>query len=467
MLLIWQMKFQKLLRVFCMNKKNAAILGFGIEGQSTSRWLIEQGIEVTIYDEKKKLDDVADALNELKISSLKYYFGIFPDLSNFDLIIVSPGIRFDIPVLENARKKNILVTTATNLFLENCPAKAIGVTGTKGKGTSSALIFEMLKADGIESHLGGNIGTPPLDFLDKLTGESVVVLELSSFQIMTMLYGVDIAVILMTTSEHLDFHRNENEYVSAKANLVRLQDISGETVVNIDYPNSKRIGDESGKGYWEVSVSKIVRRGSYVRDGNLFFSDGKKEELILHTGEIFIPGNHNWENAAAATVAARLAGVSYEAIRNTLKTFKGLPHRLELVREVDGVRYYDDSFSTTPETAIAAIKAFKEHKVLILGGSSKNSDFSELGSLIGAEKSIRAIVGVGMEWERIKKKIKIQNSKFKVIGGCKDMEQIVEAARSAAKPGDVVLLTPACASFDMFKNYKVRGDQFKHYVNTL
>jgi UDP-N-acetylmuramoylalanine--D-glutamate ligase len=190
-----------------------------------------------------------------------------------------------------------------------------------------------------------------------------------------------------------------------------------------------------------------------------------KKERILPVTKLHLPGKHNWENAGAAIAAAKTVGVKISSIQHVLETFSGLPHRLEKVGDINGITYYNDSFSTTPETAIAAIKAFDKPKVLILGGSSKNSDFTELGKVISESASIRGIIGIGQEWEKIK--LIIQSEKFKVIEGCKNMKEIVEAAKNLAQPGDVVLLSPACASFDMFQNYKDRGEQFKKEVLSI
>lgn len=191
------------------------------------------------------------------------------------------------------------------------------------------------------------------------------------------------------------------------------------------------------------------------------------EWKIIDTKDILLPGKHNWENAEAAVVAATLGGADKASIVNVLKTFRGLEHRLELVREIKGVRYYDDSFSTTPETAIAAIQAFKEPEILILGGSSKGSDFAELGQVISSAKNIKAIIGIGEEWSRMRTEFPISNFQFPIIENVRDMRTVVLAASKIAAPGDVVLLSPACASFDMFKNYKDRGEQFKKEVNSL
>jgi UDP-N-acetylmuramoylalanine--D-glutamate ligase len=442
---------------------NVAVLGYGIEGVSLTRFLHRHGAKVTVFDERKKLPEAAGELDQTR--GVKLVHGPFNSFAGFDTIVVSPGIRPDLQPVTEAAKRGASVTTATNLFLSACPCPVIGVTGTKGKGTTSALIAEMLKTDGRDAFLGGNIGTPPLDFLEQLTAETIVVLELSSFQIMSLTRSPQVAVILMVTSEHLDYHKDEKEYFEAKANLVKFQNLNDVSIVNIDYPNSVAIGRLSANTPFEVSTRDKVTRGVCVDGGTLVYCNRDIKEEIIGLENILIPGKHNWENAAAASCAAKTLGVKIHAIRHVLSTFRGLPHRLELVSESGGVRYYDDSFSTTPETAIAAIAAFTEPKVLILGGSSKHSDFTELGKVISKSDSIRAIIGIGLEWGRIKEKI--YDLRFKIYENCRNMKEIVVTANKIAEPGDVVLLSPACASFDMFQNYKDRGKQFKEQVNKL
>jgi UDP-N-acetylmuramoylalanine--D-glutamate ligase len=369
-------------------------------------------------------------------------------------------------IISKAGRENLPVTSATKIFFDICPCPIIGVTGTKGKGTTSTLIHEMLRKQGFDSYLGGNIGIPPLDFLSKLGRDSRVVLELSSFQLQDMTKSPQIAVVLMVTSEHLDYHRDVEEYVGAKRNILKHQTFSDFAVINKDYPASNESDIYTNGHVYFVSRERDVDHGAYIRDGLVWFKDKEGEERIISTKDILLPGGHNLENVCAAIVAARLAGVETPNIASVLKEFKGLEHRLELVRLFNGVKYYDDSFSTTPETAIAAIEAFEEPEILILGGSSKNSDFSELGKTIREAKNIKAIIGIGEEWPKIKAQIgRLPNTH--IIEDATNMEQIVKAAKILGEVGDVVILSPACASFDMFKNYKERGNRFKEYVNAL
>lgn len=424
--------------------KKIAVVGIGVEGEANSKYFHKHGAKVTEFDKKQ---------------GEKY----LNQLDEYDLIVRSPGVR---PSLLNKVDLS-KITSQTKLFFDLCPCPIIGVTGTKGKGTTSSLIYEMLKKDGRDVYLGGNIGKPPFEFLDKLTPQSIVVLELSSFQLQDLTKSPHIAVMLMTTSEHLDWHNDTEEYVDAKRNILRFQNSSDFAVINRDYPASLESDVYTqGKVYY-VSRERQGYEGCYVNKGSIWLQIQGEKTRLISTSQVKIPGGHNLENACAAALAVTLAGVAKENIVSVLKSFKGLEHRLELVRTVNGVNYYDDSFSTTPETAIAAIEAFKQPEILILGGSSKNSDFTELGNVISSKKNIKAIIGIGVEWPRIKSKIKRQNLKLIFIEGADSMNKIVLAAAKISKPGDVVLLSPACASFDMFANYKDRGEKFKKEVKKL
>ncbi len=448
--------------------KKVAVLGFGVEGESVVNFLLKQGSQVSILDARSEEKFESAKIDEFKSKGVSFQFEKYPqDFSEFGLVVRSPGISPLSAVIERVKKQGIEVTSATKIFFALCPCPIIGVTGTKGKGTTSTLIYEMLKAQGVDAYLGGNIGLPALEFLDALKSDSKVVLELSSFQLQDLHKSPQIAVVLMVTSEHLDYHRDLAEYVDAKRNILRFQTTSDYAIVNKDYVASNESDTHTEAKVYYVSRERDTDHGCFVKDGFVWVRDGETEVKVLATADILLPGAHNFENACAASMAAYLSGVSIQNIASVLKEFKGLEHRLELVRIFDGVKYYDDSFSTTPETAIAAIEAFEEPEILILGGSSKNSDFTELGKTIREAKNIKAIIGIGEEWQRISAEFKVQSSKFKVIEGCSGMEEIVAKAKEVGKVGDVVILSPACASFDMFRNYKERGEQFKKEVNSL
>ena len=476
--------------------KNIAVLGFGIEGESAVKFLFENKAYVSVFDIKEEKEFENWKITDLKKKGVKFYFGPFPEsFSGFDIIVRSPGIKPDSKAIEQAQKDKVVITSPTKIFFDLCPSPIIGITGTKGKGTTSSLIYEMLKVQGLDVFLGGNIGVSPIDFLEKITDKSYVVLELSSFQLQDLQKSPHIAVLLMVTSEHLDYHKNIIDYVSAKRNILCYQKPSDFAILNRDYPASLESDICTEGRVFQVSREVEVREGCFIKDKAVWLKADGRLEKIINTEDMLLPGKHNWENICAAVMAAKIAKVSKQNIVKVLKSFKSLKHRLELVAIVSGVKYYDDSFSTTPETAEAAIETFLEPEILILGGSSKGSDFTHLGKIISEKQNIKAIIGIGAEWPKIKSKIKneklkiidkekhlgwcqaerkrshdsseVDEKKIVTIEGCKNMKEIAQAAFDAAQFGDIVLLSPACASFDMFKNYKDRGEQFKKEVKKL
>ncbi len=445
--------------------KKIAILGFGIEGMSVVDFLTES--EITVFDEKKREDFDPELLTKYEAQGARFELGGIGDLSDFFAVFRSPGFHPKTPQLAEASKNGVEITSATKLFFDLCPAPIVGVTGTKGKGTTSTLIYEMLKKEGFDAFLGGNIGTPPLSFLSSVKTDSKVVLELSSFQLIDLEKSPHVAVMLMVTSEHLDYHEDVYEYIEAKRNLFKYQNESDFAIVNRDYPASNESDIHTIGKVYQVSRYQEIMQGCFVKDDEIYLKMDGYEEAILPTKELGLIGKHNHENVCAAVVASICTGATMKSVLPVLRSFKGLEHRIEFVRLVRGVKYYDDSFSTTPETAIAAIESFEEPKILILGGSSKNSDFSELGQIISESGTIKAIIGIGIEWPRIREKLRIENRDLRVFDKCKNMHEIVQKAAEISEVGDIVLLSPACASFDMFKSYKDRGEQFKKEVGSL
>jgi UDP-N-acetylmuramoylalanine--D-glutamate ligase len=438
--------------------KRIAIIGEGIEGESSLKFFQKHGADTVVLDKKQGKD---------------YLSG----LDKYDLIVRSPGIKIS-NIKNKISKSSIEITSQTKLFFELCPCEIVGVTGTKGKGTTSSLIYEILKKSGKDVYLVGNIGNAPLDILDKLTPQSIVVSELSSFQLEDLTKSPHVAVLLMVTSEHLapdkkdlpdqNYHETLEEYIDAKRNILRFQSNKDYAIVNRDYPTSNESDAFTQGKIFQVSREQdVLRDGAFIHDNALWFKRNNEEEFIMETSHVLLPGKHNLENVLSAAAVAKIYGVSNETIISVLESFKGLEHRLELVGEINGACYYDDSFSTIPETAIAAIKAFDHPEILILGGASKKSDFKELGQVISKAGNIKAIIGIGLEWPRIREQISDPKHEMVLVEGAKNMQQIILAASKIAKPGDVVLLSPACSSFDMFKNYKERGNLFKEEVRKL
>ncbi|MGB9911168.1 MAG: UDP-N-acetylmuramoyl-L-alanine--D-glutamate ligase [Microgenomates group bacterium] len=441
--------------------KKIAILGLGIEGEDVCQFLLNQGIkEITVFDQKND-QEIKEKIKKLKIKN--YFLGenyLKKGLMDFDIIFRSPGFRPSLPEIEEAKKAGKIITSATKLFFDLCPGKIIGVTGTKGKGTTSTLIYEILKKDGKKVYLGGNIGEPVLKILPYLDKKSWVVLELSSFQLIDLEKSPHIAVVLFIAPEHLDYHSSFEEYLLAKSNIVRHQTKQDFAVINADNQNSCSLAKLTSGQVFYFSRQKKVK-GAYIKNKKIYLF----EKLIGSTEKLQLLGEHNWENVCAAITAGYLAGVNFKSF-SAVFGFKGLEHRLEFVREINGVKFYNDSFSTTPETTIAAIKAFKSPIILILGGSEKGSDYSQLGKEV-ANSLVKTVILVGLTALKIKKALLKGGFKGKIIFRPKTMKEIVNLAFKEAKKGDIILLSPACASFDMFKNYKDRGWQFKNYVSTL
>lgn len=433
-----------------------AILGYGGQGVSAYEYWSEKGAEITIHDQDTSLhfdDGVNTVIGEHYLENLDQY----------DLLIRTPALHPIEITKANPNSPQILskVTTVTNEFFAVCPSKKIiGVTGTKGKGTTSSLIAKMLEAAGEKIHLGGNIGIPPLELLKNgISPQDYVVLELANFQLIDLRYSPHIAVCLMLTREHLDWHADYQEYKDAKKPLFAHQTAEDIAISYADNKDSYEIASIS-KG---KQIPYYSPPGAWVKDRQDIVIDNV---VICKTSEIALLGEHNWQNVCAAVTATWQITHDIAAINKVIRTFKGLEHRLELVRELDGVKYYDDSFGTTPETAIVAIQAFTQPKVLIVGGSDKGADFDGLAKTI-SESNISAVISIGDTGPVITRRLRNLKPDMKIVEGLTAMKEITEKAQSLSKPGEVVLLSTGCASFGLFKNYKDRGEQFKMAVQSL
>lgn len=451
-------------------EKLVGVLGAGMEGVSSAAYLKQQGAYVTVLDQKTKDQLETSIVEQLTTLGVQNIFApdCLKDLSRFELLVRTPGIRPDIPEVKTAVAAGRLVTSNTKIFFEKSPAQIVGVTGTKGKGTTASLITEILNRAGKKAYLGGNIGTPALDLLPSLTPADYVVLELSSFQLFDLEKSPHVAVVLMVVPEHLDWHKDVNEYKEAKFNIVRYQNPQDFTIVNIDYPISSEFLNIGPAKKIQVSTERELSNGVFISNDQIYRRVGVAAERVMGTTEVSLVGEHNLENILAAIAAVTTLGVGVDHVSQAVREFKGLEHRLEFVKEVNGVRYYNDSFSTTPETAIAAIKSFTSPEILILGGSDKGSDYSELGKTVVDSSNIKAIILIGQMAGKIKEAIQRAGEfKGKVLENAGSMEQIFSQIKNVSENGDIVLLSPACASFDMFKNYKERGKFFKEIVNKL
>ncbi len=444
--------------------KKVAVLGFGLEGKDLCSFLLQQKASITVFDEKEDFETDKDYQN-FKKEGVVFLLG--PDslkngLQDFEIVFRSPGFKYLSPVIAEALKNKVKISSATKLFFELCKGKIIGVTGTKGKGTTATLIAEILKNSHKKVFLAGNVGQPMLALLPQIDEETFVVLELSSFQLQDLTQGPYIAVILFIASEHLDHHQNQQEYIEAKANLVKYQNSEDTVVLNADDKISSSFAGLTKAKVFSFN-SKEKTNGAYIQDKNIYLFDDK----LGLTSDLQILGQHNWQNVCAASTAAFLAGADLLAIKKTIFAFKGLEHRLELVRSFQGIDFYNDSFSTTPETAIAAIDSFQKPIILIAGGSEKGSDFKVLGEKI-ANSSVKTLILIGLMAPKIREAVQTADFQGKIIfQPSREMKTIVNLAFKEAKSGEIVLLSPACASFDLFANYKDRGLQFKENVKAL
>lgn len=448
-------------------KKKVAVLGLGLEGKDLVKFLLKENCEVTVFDQKEEKELDFSGINKGEISLSCGVEYLLKGLSNFDVVYRSPGVYRYLPGIIEAEKRGVEVSSAIKLFFDLCPAKIIGVTGTKGKGTTSTLIYRILKTTGRDAYLAGNIGKSYLELLPGLKTSSWVVLELSSFQLIDLQKSPHIAVVLNITLDHLDWHKDKGEYFDAKKKIVRHQTKKDFAVANFDYKASRNFSMYTKAPVFYFSKSDKVR-GSYVRNGKIFLSTEKKEYEIGATDDLLLRGEHNRENVTAAICASRFAGAKIEAIKKAVFSFKGLKHRLELVGKVQGVSFYNDSFSTNPQPTIAAINSFTEPLTLILGGSDKELDYNEMAELMAKTKNLKTIVLIGEIAPKIKKAISKARFGGKIVElGKVNMDKIVKKSLKSTPEGGVVLLSPATASFDMFKDYKDRGSQFKQVVKAL
>lgn len=452
--------------------KKVAILGFGQEGQAMAEYLLQSGANITILDEREP--KMLGALYESwQGQDVHWRLGpsYLKNLTQFSSIVRSPGVPLSLPALVAARRAGVEITSQTKIFFELCPASIVGITGTKGKGTTSALIAKMLEAAKKKVFLVGNIGVPAIAVLPKLTPRSWVVYELSSFQLQDLDKSPHIAVVLGLTIDHQDYHKNPEEYFAAKANIFKWQKPNDALIFNIDYPETRRLVAQARGKIYETSREVPVASGAYVAGDVVFRRMNNRTEHVLYRHEVGLKGNHNFENITAAIVATTLAGAPMNAIRQVLKSFTGLPHRLEFVGEHNGISYWNNSYGTTPETAIAAIRSFSEPIILMLGGSEKKLSYDNLAECI-LESHVKTIVGIGLSSDKmysaIRRIAKARNLKAPAcVSGGETMSEMVKTARKFAKSGDVVLLSPAAASFDRFKNASDRGDQFRDAIQKL
>jgi UDP-N-acetylmuramoylalanine--D-glutamate ligase len=440
--------------------KKVLVLGLAKSGVSAASLLHKLGAFVTVND-YKPLSENPEAQNLLD-EGIKVICGGHPlELidEGFELIVKNPGIPYDNPLVEMALKKGIPIITEVELAYEICEAEFIGITGTNGKTTTTTLIFEMLKEGGKAPLIAGNIGKVASEVVQQATKANDIVIELSSFQLM----GIDkfcpkIAVLTNIYDAHLDYHGTKQEYVNAKAQLIKNQTKTDYFVYNADQDEVVAIAN-SGKGmHVPFSTTRKVSIGAYIENGWLMF----QTERIMPVKEIRLPGQHNLENILAAVAVVKLKGVSNDAIYRVLTTFSGVKHRTQFVKELNGRAFYNDSKATNILATQSALKAFDQPVILLAGGLDRGNNFDEL---VPAMKNVKALITFGQTAQKIADAG--NKAGIETIRRVDNVEEAVPVAYELSSPGDVILLSPACASWDQYKTFEVRGDIFIEAVHKL
>ncbi len=446
--------------------KTVAVIGIGVSNTPLLRLLLREGIAVTACDrsDRAKLGALAEEL-EAAGAVLRLGDGYLQDLDQ-DVIFRTPGLRPDVPELEAARARGSVITSEMEVFFQVCPCPIIAVTGSDGKTTTTTIIAELLRAAGHTVHVGGNIGHPLLAESDTIRPTDWAVLELSSFQLMTMTRSPHIAVLTNLAPNHLDVHKSMEEYVWAKENIFRHQQPGDIAVFNLDNAITRELSAHAPGRALYFSRQAEPENGVFLRGDAVISRRDGHERQIMTTEDIRLPGVHNVENYMAA-IAAVDGLVPDETIRTFARTFNGVEHRIELVRTWRGVRFYNDSIASSPSRTIAGLRSFKEKVILIAGGYDKHIPFDVLGPEV--VEHVKLLILCGSTADKIRAAVE-QAPGYRPghpeILDVTPFQRAVETARDRAVPGDVVTLSPACAAFDQFKNFMERGKTFKSIVNS-
>ena len=451
-----------------MNLKSKKILLIGLAktGVSTIKYLDKLGAKIVLNDIKDK-NELKNILNELSdLKNVEYILGYHPEnIDDIDMVIVSPGVPLDLPFILKIKEKNIELIGEVELAyrLSNNPI-FIGITGTNGKTTTTSLVGEIFKTAKFDTYTVGNIGNPVIDTVDITDENSVLVTELSSFQLESIdTFRPKVSAILNFTEDHMNRHHTMENYISAKSNIFKNQDEKDFCILNYDDEMVRELEDKIKAKVIFFSRKKELKEGIYLdKDDNIVINIDKKITL-LNKKELSLPGNHNLENAMAAIAISYVLNVDLEVIKNILKSFASVSHRQEFVRDINNITFINDSKGTNPDSTIKAIESYNRPIVLIAGGKDKGSKFDEL--LDVAKNKVRALVLMGETSHIIEKCAREKG--FKHIYIVNDMKEAVKTSYDIAIKDDIVLLSPACASWDMYKSFEVRGDDFKNNVNNL
>ena len=452
-----------------LDSKKVAIIGMGVSNLPLLDYFYDKNAKVTVFDKNTPSDEIMEKINKYRYEVEIGEYNL-SRLNGFDIVFRSPSVLPTREELVTAANKGAIITSEIEMVLKLAPCKIIGVTGTEGKTTTTSIIYEILKSSGKNCFLGGNIGKPIFTEIKNMKPEDIVVLELSSFQLMEMEVSPDISVVTNMYPDHLNIHSSYEEYQQAKKNIFLHQNENGVVILNYDNEITRKFADEvkSNLVYFS-SLQKLKNGYVYDRKDETIkrYANGKSEN-ILKKQEIKLRGIHNYENICAA-LAATASIVDEKSQIKAIKEFNGVEHRLEFVRELNGVKYYNDSIGTSPASTIAGLNAFDENIILLAGGSDKGLDYTEIGETIA--KKVRVLLLTGPAAEKIENATKLAMNKagketVEIIH-CKDLQEAVSTANEKAKSGEIVLMSPASASFDAFKNFIERGIKFKEFVNNL
>lgn len=443
-----------------LSDKRIGVIGAGVSNMPLISMLRTAGIKVTVHD-KKSPEDLGDQYATLATLGVDFVLGEhYLDVLDEDVIFRTPGLhpRF----LERAKQSGSVITSEMELFFAVCPCPIIGITGSDGKTTTTTLVCEMLRHAGKTVHLGGNIGRPLLPRVGEMTPDDLAVVELSSFQLMGMKYSPAVAAITNLTPNHLDYHKDFEEYVQAKTAIYRSQKEDGRLVLNLDDEVTRSL--HAGGNLFCTSKQQELANGVFLKDGVIFIAqDGARREL-MPAADIRIPGAHNVYNIMMAAAVVQ-GWCTDEDIRAVATTFGGVEHRIEFVREKDGVKYYNDSIASSPTRTIAGLEAFQQKVILIAGGYDKHIPYDVLGEPIC--EHVKTLLVTGATAPKIRDSVLAVSGAHPPILEADDLEAAVRTAATLAESGDVVIMSPASASFDRFKNFMERGNLFKALVNAL
>jgi len=424
---------------------------------------------VTVSDVKDE-GQLSNALASLAGLPIRYLLGGHPEgVLDADVIFVSPGVPREVPILAEARRRGMELSSETALFFELCPAPIVGITGSSGKTTTTSLVGEMMKAQGLQTYVGGNIGAPLIELVGQIRSDDVVVMELSSFQLENLERSPHIAAVLNLSPNHLDRHPSMDAYVAAKKNILNYQSADDFAILNADQEATRGLADICAGSALFFSRLRQVDQGAFVDEGQITVRKEGQEQRICHVSDVQLRGPHNQENVLAACAIAAALGVESQAMRAAVLGFRGVEHRLEPVGEIDGVRYFDDSIATSPDRTMAALNSFSEPIVLLAGGREKHLPLEPLARVILSK--VKALVLFGEAAPLLEKAVHDAQAEKPAtnlsILRSRDMSEAVDLAARVAEQGDVVLLSPACASFDMYSDYAQRGDHFQSLVREM